>query len=237
MSRSNIGYAFLGVLFAHAALIAIFLTADRAPVARPVQSAAVVAQLLSLQDDAMPVAVQSAPQPPAKQVHQEPERQRVNKPPSPLPPQRAPAAAHAMLPAPVASPAQPSQPATSTPSAAPRTATASASVPAAAAPAARETLAIAAPKHVEHAECRIVKPTYPELSKRRDETGTAAVRFVIGVTGAIESVALVKSSGFGRLDGAALDALHASTCQPYVESGSPIRVSYTQAFTFGLDDD
>jgi protein TonB len=147
-----------------------------------------------------------------------------------------------MSPAPAATPAaaqrsEPGEPVTRAPSAAAQSATPSASAPPVAAPAARETLAVAAPKHVEHADCRIVKPTYPELSKRRDETGTVTVRFIIGATGAIETVAVVKSSGFVRLDDAAVEALRASTCQPYLENGSPIRVSYMQAFTFGLDDD
>ena len=98
-------------------------------------------------------------------------------------------------------------------------------------------MAIAAPKHVDHADCRIVKPSYPELSRRRGEAGTVTVRFVIGTTGAIDTVTLVKSSGFARLDDAAVEALRASTCQPYVENGSPIRATYVQAFTFGLDYD
>jgi protein TonB len=104
------------------------------------------------------------------------------------------------------------------------------------APGARETIAVAAPKHVAHADCRIVKPAYPELSKRRDETGTATVRFVIDTSGAVDAVTLLKSSGYERLDNAAMQALRASTCQPYVENGTPVRVSYVQAFTFGLDD-
>ncbi|MGN6316009.1 energy transducer TonB [Trinickia sp.] len=102
---------------------------------------------------------------------------------------------------------------------------------------ANDTIAITTPKRVEHADCRIVKPAYPELSKRRSETGTATVRFVIGTTGAIDSVTLAKSSGFPRLDDAALEALRESTCAPYVENGSPVRASYEQAFKFGLEDD
>lgn len=98
-------------------------------------------------------------------------------------------------------------------------------------------MAIAAPKHVEHADCRIAKPAYPALSKRRGEAGTASVRFVIGTTGAIDGITLVKSSGFARLDDAALGALRESTCRPYLENGSPIRVSYVQPFTFGLEGD
>lgn len=242
MSRSSVVCAFVGVLLGHAALIAVFIAENRAPASRPVESIPIVAQLLSAQADATPVAVQSPVQQSVNPAHREAARQHENPPPQRIPSQRAPALApaQAVSPAPVTSPAQTSQAATDAANAErgmaqPTAAAASAS--SAAAPATHETLAIAAPKHVEHADCRIVKPTYPELSKRRDETGTATVRFVIGATGAIETVALVKSSGFPRLDDAAVGALRASTCQPYVENGAPIRVSYTQAFTFGLDDD
>lgn len=102
---------------------------------------------------------------------------------------------------------------------------------------ANDTIAVAAPKHVERADCHIVKPAYPALSRRRGEAGTATVRFVIGTTGALDSVMLAKSSGFPRLDDAALEALRESTCAPYVENGSPMRASYEQAFKFGLEDD
>ena len=237
MSRSRIVPAFVAVALAHAALIAIFVTSHHAPVLRPVQSPAIVAQLLSPQADATPAAVQSPAEPPPKRVHIEPARPHVAAPPSRVPPPRTPAAApaHTVTPAPPAAPVQP-QAAASVASPPAQTATASTSASSAAS-AAHETIAIAPPKQVNHADCRIVKPTYPELSKRREETGTATVRFVIGTTGAIETVTLVKSSGFQRLDDAALQALRASTCQPYVENGTPIRASYTQAFAFGLDDD
>jgi periplasmic protein TonB len=100
----------------------------------------------------------------------------------------------------------------------------------------RETLAIAAPRSVGHIDCRIVKPDYPALSRRRGETGTADVRFVVGPTGAIERVELAKSSGYARLDDAALAAMRASSCHPYVENGTPMRAIYTQPFGFALDE-
>ncbi|RDU98038.1 energy transducer TonB [Trinickia dinghuensis] len=243
MSRSRIVPALLGVALAHAVLIAVFLTSNSAPAPRPVQSTAIVAQLLSPQSDAPPVAVQSAPQPPAKPAHTEPVRPHVSapKPPAPHPRVPVPAATRSIAPAPApaVSPAPPSQAtaSTSAPTTATQTAAAATGASSSKAPAAPETMAIAAPKHVEHADCHIVKPDYPELSRRREETGTATVRFVIGTTGAVETVTLVKSSGFARLDDAAIAALRQSTCQPFVENGSPIRVSYTQAFKFGLDDD
>ncbi|CAN7286413.1 TonB family protein [Trinickia sp. LjRoot230] len=100
----------------------------------------------------------------------------------------------------------------------------------------RETLAISAPKNVRHIDCRIVKPEYPALSRRRGEAGTAEIKFVIGLTGAVESIALAKSSGYARLDDAALAAMRASACQPYIEDGAPVRAAYTQPFAFALDD-
>ncbi|MEA3118021.1 MAG: periplasmic protein TonB [Paraburkholderia sp.] len=100
----------------------------------------------------------------------------------------------------------------------------------------RETLAIAAPRSASKIDCRIVKPDYPALSRRRGETGTADVRFVVGPTGIIKRVELAKSSGFTRLDEAALAAMRASSCQPYVENGTPTPAVYTQPFGFALDE-
>ncbi len=93
-----------------------------------------------------------------------------------------------------------------------------------------------APKNVATLECSLAKPVYPLISRRRDETGVAYVHFVIGVTGKIESIELQKSSGYTRLDDAALAAMHASTCEPYVENGQPIRAAHTQPYRFTFDD-
>jgi protein TonB len=110
-------------------------------------------------------------------------------------------------------------------------------VTAASAPAAeRATPASTAPKNVSHVDCTIPKPDYPDISKRRGENGTAIVRFVVGLTGRIETVQLQTSSGYARLDEAALAAVHASVCQPYSENGAPVRAAYSQSFVFGLSD-
>ena len=95
---------------------------------------------------------------------------------------------------------------------------------------------ISAPRSVTHLDCNIAKPDYPMLSRRRGETGTAYVRFVVGLNGNLEDIALKKSSGFDRLDDAALAAVRASTCKPYLESGVPVRAAYTQPYEFGLND-
>lgn len=97
-------------------------------------------------------------------------------------------------------------------------------------------MALSAPRDVPHLDCRIAQPEYPMLSRRRGETGIAYVRFVVGLTGRIEDIALKQSSGFGRLDDAALAAMHDSACKPYIEDGQPVRAAYTQPFDFNLRD-
>jgi periplasmic protein TonB len=112
-----------------------------------------------------------------------------------------------------------------------------AAAPAAAAPAiGRPTMALNAPKDVAHLECNIAMPDYPALSRRRGESGTALVKFVVGLTGKIENIELKKSSGSSRLDDAALDAMRSSACKPYKENGVAIRAAYSQPFVFGLND-
>jgi len=97
-------------------------------------------------------------------------------------------------------------------------------------------MALNAPKDVAHLECNIAMPDYPALSRRRGESGTALVKFVVGLTGKIENIELKKSSGSSRLDDAALDAMRSSACKPYKENGVAIRAAYSQPFVFGLND-
>jgi protein TonB len=98
------------------------------------------------------------------------------------------------------------------------------------------TITLAAPKNVAHLDCQVRQPDYPLLSKRRGETGVAWVRFVVGPSGKIENVELKKSSGYARLDDAAIDAVRGSSCKPYVENGEPVRAACTQPFEFSLRD-
>lgn len=212
----------------HLALLAVVLTLRNEPVVRPIESRTMTAELLSPAPVAAPVALQSIAPPPPKPtppVHTKPKVQPKPAPtpkptPTPLPQVAAPS------PTPVAAP-DPTPPAPAAPAA-----------PAAqAAPAiGRQTMEIAAPKNVSHLDCNIARPDYPSLSKRRGETGTAYVKFVVGLTGKLENIELKKSSGFSRLDDAALAAVHASACKPYLENGQPIRAAYTQPYDFNLND-
>ncbi|ELW9451570.1 energy transducer TonB [Burkholderia cenocepacia] len=217
----------VGVLAAHAIMLtAAWLHRNAPPPAKQVEVQSITAQLIPPAPAAQPIAVQSAAQQPT--------------PPKPVPrvkPKIEPKPVQKAIPTP--------QPVAQAPSPTPAPAvvdpTPAPAAPAPAAPAAapgpaRETMQVSAPKNVSALTCNFVKPDYPSMSKRRGETGTAYVHFIIGVTGKIESVQLQKSSGYPRLDEAALEATRASTCPPYIENGQAIRAAHTLPFNFTLND-
>ncbi|MPV71545.1 energy transducer TonB [Burkholderia sp. BE17] len=216
----------VGVLAAHAVMLTAAWLHRNAPPPKEIEVQSITAQLIPPAPAAQPVAVQSAAQPappkPTPRVKPKVEPKPVQKAVKPTP-------------QPVAqSPSPTPVPAAADPTPAP-------AAPAPAAPVAtpgpaRETMQVSAPKNVSALTCNFVKPTYPSMSRRRGETGTAYVHFIIGVTGKIESVQLQKSSGYPRLDEAALDATRASTCPPYIENGQAIRAAHTLPFNFTLDD-
>lgn len=222
----------VAVVAIHVALLAVVLTMRNEPPPRPVELKTITAELISAappQPVAAPAAIQSTPAPPPpKTVPPKPTpkpkpavQPRAKAAPTPLPETTAPSAVAAAAPEPA--PAPPTPPA--------------AAAPAAAAPAAgRPTMALNAPKDVAHLECNIAVPDYPAMSRRRGESGTAMVKFVVGLTGKIENIELKKSSGSSRLDDAALDAMRSSACKPYKENGVAIRAAYSQPFVFGLND-
>jgi protein TonB len=223
------GVAVVGI---HVGLLAIALTMRNEPSPRPVESKTITAELISAappQPVAAPAAIQSTPVPPPPEpVPPKPTpklkptvQPRVKAAPTPLPETTAPSTIAAA--APEATPSPPAPPAPAAP-------------PAAAPAIGRPTMSLNAPKDVAHLECNIAMPEYPALSRRRGESGTAVVKFVVGLTGKIENIELKKSSGSSRLDDAALDAMRSSACKPYKENGEAIRAAYSQPFVFGLND-
>lgn len=218
--------ATVAVAAIHVALLGVVLTLRNEPAPAPVEVRVMTAELLPA-PVAAPVAMQSIAPPPPKPtppVHTKPKVQPKPTPtPRPTPTPLPQAAAPSPAPVPAAAP-DPTPPAP----AAPAAPTAPVAGP--------QTMQISAPKNVSHLDCNAVKPDYPALSRRRGETGTALVRFVVGLTGKLEDIELKKSSGYSRLDDAALGAAHATTCKPYLENGQPVRAAYTQPYDFNLDD-
>ncbi|WP_175666705.1 energy transducer TonB [Burkholderia ambifaria] len=217
----------VGVLAAHAIMLTAAWLHRNAPPPKSVEVQSITAQLITPAPIAQQVAAESIPQPappkPTPRVKPKVEPKPVQKAAKPAPQPVAQSPAPSPTPAPAADPTPaPAAPAAAAPAATPTTA--------------RETMQVSAPKNVPTLQCNFVKPDYPSMSRRRGESGTAYVHFVVGVTGKIESVELQKSSGYPRLDDAALDAMRSTTCRPYIENGQAIRAARTQPYNFGLTD-
>lgn len=77
-------------------------------------------------------------------------------------------------------------------------------------------------------------PVYPMASKRRREEGRVTVLVVIDTQGTIEKATVVSSSGFPRLDEAALDALRRVRFKPYTRNGVAYTVQARIPFDFNI---
>ena len=77
-------------------------------------------------------------------------------------------------------------------------------------------------------------PYYPSFSKRAGEQGEAVVRLIIDETGVVEDVALLRTSGFPRLDRAASEIGRRYRFKPYIVNGSPARISTNLLIKFNL---
>ena len=64
-------------------------------------------------------------------------------------------------------------------------------------------------------------PRYPPKSKLLGESGRVHVRVLVDAAGLPSQAAIAKSSGYGRLDEAALSAVRAARFKPYTENGQP----------------
>jgi len=161
------------------------------------------------------VDVLSAPRPPAPEP-----------PPVPQPPMRQPLPA---APPPViAAPASPEPAAFSMPAPPPEPpAPAPVPAPSVAAPAPPVVQAPpSSPKLIPASAVQYLEPLvvdYPRQSKRNGEVGLVVVRaYVDSQGGASRSVAVEKSSGFVRLDQAAIAAVQRARFKPYTENGQPV---------------
>jgi protein TonB len=77
-------------------------------------------------------------------------------------------------------------------------------------------------------------PYYPSFSKRAGEQGEVVVRLIIDEAGIVEEVALLRSSGFARLDRAATDIGKRYRFKPYSVNGNPARISTNLLIKFNL---
>jgi protein TonB len=209
------------VVCLHAAAIAAIMLSRLAEPETVTPPRIVTATLISPEPAPVPVPVAAPappqPEPPKPVVHKTPPKERRPTPhptpkPSPIPAVETP------------TPPQPPAPPTVT------------APPPAPAPAPAPAVDPNIPKNVRHLTCEGTPPVYPALSRRRGETGTVVIQFIVGLRGNVESATVKKSSGFDRLDDAARAAALASPCTPYMENGQAVRAITERPYNFSLSD-
>jgi len=80
-------------------------------------------------------------------------------------------------------------------------------------------------------------PRYPIDCRRRREQGTVVLALTLGVDGAVQTIAVARSSGFPRLDEAALGAVRTWRWAPVLRAGQPVIVRGVVEIPFVLRDD
>lgn len=79
-------------------------------------------------------------------------------------------------------------------------------------------------------------PVYPRSARRLGETGQVRLRVELDETGRLVSSEVAQSSGFARLDEAALAAVKRWRCHPAMRDGQPLRIVSIESFEFNLGD-
>ncbi|MBW8370959.1 MAG: TonB family protein [Thiobacillus sp.] len=78
-------------------------------------------------------------------------------------------------------------------------------------------------------------PPYPLLSRRLGESGKVVLRVELDETGRVSAAQVISSSGFDRLDAAALAAVRTWRCRPALRDGQAVRAVAVQPFDFTLE--
>lgn len=79
-------------------------------------------------------------------------------------------------------------------------------------------------------------PVYPRSARRLGETGKVSLRVELDETGRVVSSDVAQTSGYARLDEAALAAVKSWRCQPAMRDGHALRIVSIESFEFTLDD-
>ena len=77
-------------------------------------------------------------------------------------------------------------------------------------------------------------PGYPPVSRRMGEQGQVLLDVLILADGSVGELKVKKTSGFRRLDSAALDAVERWRYQPARRGNTPIAYWYVQPIVFAL---
>lgn len=77
-------------------------------------------------------------------------------------------------------------------------------------------------------------PTYPSASRRLGEQGELMLKLELDESGRVQKVQVTRSSGYVRLDEAAISAVKTWQCNPPLQNGQPVTVIAMQPFSFML---
>lgn len=202
------------VLCAHALVLAPLLMSS-SPQPLPREPDVIEAVLLSAPPPAAPTPPQPKPQPPKP-------RPQPEKRPAPPKPQAKP-----LTPQPAPAPLAPSKPVETVSKPAPV-------APSKPAPAAPADQPVEAPR-ADAAHLNNPSPPYPSLSRKLGEQGRVLLRLHVLADGSVGEVQVKQSSGYERLDQAAINTVKRWRFIPAKRGGEPIPYWYQQPISFALD--
>lgn len=78
----------------------------------------------------------------------------------------------------------------------------------------------------------MARPPYPALSRRLGEEGKLTLQVELDESGRITQTRIVQSSGYSRLDNAAVATVKTWRCRPAMRDGQPVRTIALQPFNF-----
>ena len=100
-----------------------------------------------------------------------------------------------------------------------------------------ERAVVKTPPSTQGKGARTPLPEYPPASRRAGEAGTVTLRCMVSEQGRCSEVSVVKSSGFEKLDEAAVKEVQRNwRFVPGKEDGKPVATWHTFAVTFRLTD-
>ena len=97
----------------------------------------------------------------------------------------------------------------------------------------------AVPKTVSASAVQYLTPpslSYPLQSKRLRESGQVTLRVLIEANGRPSRIEVQASSGYQRLDDAAVSAMRTARFKPYIENGQPLAVWVQTPIRFDLEN-
>ncbi|WP_235425749.1 energy transducer TonB [Cellvibrio mixtus] len=198
--------ALLLVIGIHASLLAAMVLAPAAPKPDIIVQPTIQGVLIAAPQEAPPPPEPPPPLPPEPK----PEPKPTPKPPPKAPPsERAVKAPEPPPPQPVEQPIQPAKEAEPTP-------------------------APVLPPNADASQLNNPAPAYPNLSRRLGEKGTVVLEILVKANGTVGEVKMKSSSGYKRLDDAAINAIKKWKFIPASQAGIAIDYWYEIPFEFGF---